>query len=1147
MAGRSCAVKELGNKPGTKNFVVMRKQSDLLAGLSREQYVSEQVSLEGFPVLEDNWQQLLQWMVRMSENLCFYNFQFEKSGNWREFWNNQLMVILTDLVLFDTDTYRKQFVAAKGTGRERAMLKELEDFVKSVVTRLQRCEYNLILNRQMGKERTGVLEEITTGLKRRLEQAVDWEKGSGTFCLKEEPTINSLSFFRILDAVGDIRLHSEYYMGRIVNCGEIEPALAVLYIFLRNYTGRVSDFNRRLGQLPVFYIRKVLKSSPQQALPDHTWIVLNKAAEVDSVIVPMGTAFVGGVKEDGSDLRYLTIEQIVITDMLLDAVYAVLLTTTSLCRREIPLLAGETATDLFMDEGGEGKDIPVGWMIVSPMFDLREGTRDIELHLALTVGPGVFLNDLAGRLKYQPSEAEHVLKDAFVVKVSNGEGWLAADTCTTSLEQEQTVLVVHFALKEEVPPLTVCTEDIHGIVTDSPAIQLLLNGNANLFPYSWASCIAFKRLTVKVKVQGISTIKLYSEYGELDSSVPFYPFGVQAKKGAWFVFGNYEMARKPLTSVALSYRWQQLPSGERGFAEHYADYKLQHPINNLSFEVWTEWLKDRRWVSQLGTSFLFEGSEAFSEVKENGSITFWMEKEMPVLDVTEENYVLSKARNGFWRVTLSAPEIGFGSELYRQLLTQVMINNSRKPKDTEPLPAEPIVPMMSDMELAYEAEDTFLPDEAGWRADFSLYQLKALAWKPYLPVGRQFSFALADPLQRHAHLLFAFRNALGSGLVRIYFDIAMRQDEIGFAGDKLNQMKVDWYYNDGFDWQLLPSEQVLQENTHVFTHAGLVELALPEPVAAEWLDQQGRFWIRASVGGEYKECRLVRGFYTNAVEVVADGGDGSSLPCGTITQSAESVPGIESVNQIVSGFGGCPPEDERSMSLRVAHRIAHRGRAVSPVDFERMALEKFPVLEKVCCIPMTEKLKGQQAGNDPVNVLLVVMSREQGGQYPLCSLVTLKEIQKRLSMGISPFVRLVVTNPVYEKVRIHCRVRLLSVASVGAALRKLQNKMNYYIAPWLYRNEMPELNAGISLQGLYTVLANEEEGTDLKSLKLERVDEEDEDRKFVEFNLPSAEEKEEGKESLKKRLVGNVLVRESVCGGVFIPDENHVIEYEREK
>lgn len=67
-------------------------------------------------------------------------------------------------------------------------------------------------------------------------------------------------------------------------------------------------------------------------------------------------------------------------------------------------------------------------------------------------------------------------------------------------------------------------------------------------------------------------------------------------------------------------------------------------------------------------------------MKENGSITFWMEKEMPVLDVTEENYVLSKARNGFWRVTLSAPEIGFGSELYRQLLTQVMINNSRKPQ-----------------------------------------------------------------------------------------------------------------------------------------------------------------------------------------------------------------------------------------------------------------------------------------------------------------------------------------------------------------------------------------------------------------------------------------------------------------------------------
>lgn len=81
------------------------------------------------------------------------------------------------------------------------------------------------------------------------------------------------------------------------------------------------------------------------------------------------------------------------------------------------------------------------------------------------------------------------------------------------------------------PPLTVCTEDIHGIVTDSPAIQLLLNGNANLFPYSWASCIAFKRLTVKVKVQGISTIKLYSEYGELDSSCLFILWGTGEKGG----------------------------------------------------------------------------------------------------------------------------------------------------------------------------------------------------------------------------------------------------------------------------------------------------------------------------------------------------------------------------------------------------------------------------------------------------------------------------------------------------------------------------------------------------------------------------------------------------------------------------------------
>lgn len=77
---------------------------------------------------------------------------------------------------------------------------------------------------------------------------------------------------------------------------------------------------------------------------------------MDSVIVPMGTAFVGGVKKTVLICRYLTIEQIVITDMLLDAVYAVLLTTTSCVAGKFLWLAGETATGfVYGRKGGKVK------------------------------------------------------------------------------------------------------------------------------------------------------------------------------------------------------------------------------------------------------------------------------------------------------------------------------------------------------------------------------------------------------------------------------------------------------------------------------------------------------------------------------------------------------------------------------------------------------------------------------------------------------------------------------------------------------------------------------------------------------------------------------------------------------------------------
>ena len=178
------------------------------------------------------------------------------------------------------------------------------------------------------------------------------------------------------------------------------------------------------------------------------------------------------------------------------------------------------------------------------------------------------------------------------------------------------------------------------------------------------------------------------------------------------------------------------------------------------------------------------------------------------------------------------------------------------------------------------------------------------------------------------------------------------------------------------------------------------------------------------------------------------------------------------------------------------------------------------MIEKVKCVSRTESKE--------VFVRLVVMSREQGGKYPLCSLVTLQEIKEYLSQLMSSFTRLEVVNPVYEKIQVYCRIKLRTSVPAGETLRRMLYKINHYIAPWLDLGVMPELDKKFSLKGLYTILVNDKGIKELDYLSVCLPD-------GREFNLPVDEK---GRVDVEK----DVVVCESSFGGAFIPAESHEIK-----
>lgn len=1111
------------------------KQPDILNGQTREQYSQDRVPAGNFKVLESDWKKLFLWVMEITRNIYYYDLQDKKDGDWGEIWKNQVVLILVEMALFDSEEYKREYMTNKGNSKQGRILQKLEDFVVDKIDRLKDYEADLLLKCSAGDVERVVLKEITSDILQRLDvldvkQSVLLKSSGGD-------TENDLIFFNIWNAVREVQELYEGYTDRIENSEEIDPALSLLMVFLKNYAGRMNDFNRQFTGLPGFYLKKVLNCGPLISIPDHTWIALEKTPDPGNVVIPAGTRFVAGKDESGGDLFYALRSDFQVTGMQLAEVCSVLLlrdtaklpaalladtnVVTSVHRKIIPLLSAEPVPELFDQDEQNSDFVPMGWMMESPMFDLREGERIIELKMQLEPDSAEYLRNFVAILLVATEEGEvteeKIFGDAFFLKVSCGEGWLAIGAGETVWDSVGGNLTVTFSLDGDMPPMEACTKEVHRIKTENPAIQVNLNRDAAwLFPYVWATRLSMEQLTVKVNVSGLTAVKLYTEYGEQDTSVPFYPFGIQAQKGSWFVIGCHEMARKPLNRVDLGCRWQQLSCMDTGFADHYALYPVKPPVANDSFRVRKEWLKDRKWEKLGGADELFSNSEEGPGIKEEGWIKIVLNKEMPVIDVPEENYVLGKIRSGFVRLVLSEPAMGFGNDLYRQLFAGIMIGNSHK-TDPDPLPNEPVVPMMGEVYLDYEAEDTFWLAEMGGQSATCFYQVKPLAYTSFFPFKGGKTFRLAEPVMQRANLLIAFRSALGMDRIRIFLDIVMREDESKLKDEN---PVVSWYYNDGTHWNLLADDVILQDTTHAFTNVGTIEMLLPLPVQQEWLDGEGKFWIWASVAGAYEACRLVRGFYMNVMEVVAEGGNGQSLPAGTITQSELPLPGIQSVTQLLDGWGGCLPENDRNLSVRIAHRIAHRNRGVVPADFEGLTLQRFPSIEKAKCIPRTE--------SGEAFVRLVVMSREQGGKYPLCSLVTLQEIKEYLSPLMSSFTRLQVVNPVYEKIQVCCQIKLRTTVPTGETLRRMLYKINHYIAPWLDLGLMPELDKKFSLKGLYTILVNDKGITELNSLSVRLPD-------GREFSLPLDEE---GRVDVEK----DVFVSESSFGGVFIPAESHEIK-----
>lgn len=1008
-----------------------------LKGTLRNEFEVDKTQLKDFRALESDWCEIFRWIMSIAGDMPYYDDSNKVSGTMAALWHNDVLTVLVEIRQKNLKEYATSYVDGSGTAQQNTYTADLQNKINGWIDRLSIYLNNAFASGTVSQSMR-VAENIREQLRKSLPIIPQPTPRRRNFIHKvlEE---NNRPYFSMLGALSDIQSKFDYYMQQIEDSGDMDASQALLHTFIRSYCRIVQQFNDKFADLPSFYRREILKAIPKDAVQDSTFVVVypNKEVTRKTFSLPAGTRFNAGENADGTHLYYSLTEKSYIVPTIIKSARALFPQGRRIITAPLAL-DGTDSNMLFSTANPVNTQQELGWALSSPMLSLAEGERKVFLY---------FMMDGA-------TDITRLLATAspFRLFTSGSDGWTER-IHTATYERVGNYLLFSFTIADGEEALVPCSSDIHGIETEYPAVRILTDEIPAIGID--ITSIKFKDIQIRVSVSYMHTFSLYSDVGEMDSSQPFYPFGTVGEKGSWFIFGSEELSIKKILNVSLKGTWNKLPDG--GYTAVYKDYALSHPVTNSSFKVTCEWQENSRWNVCRNSPVQLFCTDVSGNIKEEAEFHFDIADFSPLAVGSTFRY--NKKAKGFYRIRLSEPSIGFGMDVYRRQFAEVMVNNSKaKERNQKPVPAMPQVPMIADAVLGYTAMDSFGENDR-------LYRINETNGYEIVNLGTE-SIQLLPDLRKH-YLYLNLDDVEGLKRIRLYFSLRyMRRGSHGSTLASSGDSIIEYYDNEACQWKVFPTECILQEDSGGLTRSGFITLNTFDETNTSFI-KGNEVWIRIGFENDITpENTIVDGIWLNCFKAMCENGHGSPLPAGTIASLAEDDSRVLEVLQPMEGYGGKAAEDGQAMSVRLATRISTRNRALNMGDYEKLILERFSDIEKVCCIP---------ASQESNEIRIVVFPQPEKRVFPQLPNWKLSEIEQYIKGYMSPFAKIRVINPTYEPLTVDMIVILKdSVQDEGEVQRRLYRRIYNYFVQWLVDEQLPELGKRYSYEGLKAWLVNDE-------------------------------------------------------------------------